>query len=598
MIGQVLTGRYLILKRLGAGGFSETYLARDGHRPQQPLCVVKCLKPLATGAEKEAAQQMLHNEAQLLESLGRQCEQIPLLLAHLKDDAEQPYLVQEYVEGESLAQSLEQGLQYSQKEAIALLLKILPVVDFIHSQGVIHRDLKPGNLIQRLDGRTVLIDFGAARRIDSDSAMLEATQPEPTTETVVVVGTIGYMPEEQRQGHVDFGSDLYALGLSVIQLLTGIHPRQYKRDLATRELDWQSYLKTPLDAALVALLKRLVRINPKDRYQSAAAVLRDVEKLYAPAQRTQALAVLHLLPKLSLSRSCALSGVALLVAVTSLVGVWQLAGKSNHFGEAIAAILPSTNQVKLKLVHELPTASSLNVQMVSALAVSPDGALLATSKDQQMQLWNLQAGQLTQTLAEQNNPVTAIAFSPDGQTLASGGMEQALRLWDVRTGKALQIFPNVGAPITAIAFAPTQQLVIGATGNRIQVWDSRSGELRQVFAGHQGTVKSLLLSDDGSTLYSAGTDRVIAWNLNTGELQRVFPKESAMAMSVLLNKQVLVTVQPDAMRFWDRHTGALLRTKQDVRAMATGTVVCSNRYLIGNDSDQRVKVWEISMLDP
>lgn len=595
MIGQLLTGRYLILQALGKGGFSETFLARDKYLPHHPLCVVKCLKSLPF----EVARRMFDTEAQALQELGRQCEQIPLLLARF-EVGDRAYLVQEYVEGENLEHWIEQGQRFSQKDAIWFLLDVLPILEFIHSQDLIHRDIKPSNLIRRTNGRIVLIDFGAAQWLSNDSAVIEEKQSpsDPTTEAIVTIGTPGYMPEEQQQGQADFGSDLYSLGVSVIQLLTGIHPRQLKKNLSSGEIEWETYLKTILDLRLVAVLNKLVRVSRKERHRNASEVLTDLQPL-TNAPKNQKQGAKFQVPALPIfPRWAMVVGILSLVTTAGFVGVWQFSMQGGQMSKAIASMLPMSNQIKLTLKHDLVVENPVDLHTVSAIAVSSDGDLLAASKDQSLYVWNLRFGQLVQTLNDYRTQVSFVAFSPDAQMIAVGEDNQMLKIRDVRTGKILQTFANLGASLTAVAFTPTQQLVVGAVGKRVQVWDLRTGELRKVFAGHKGSINHLLVSEDGRTLYSLGEDRAIAWNLESGELLRVFPKESGTAMTGRVEKQHLVTVHSDGMRIWDRKTGILARVERDTSThpLDMKTVRCADRYLVSSDSDQRFKVWEISML--
>lgn len=595
MIGQLLTGRYLILQALGKGGFSETFLARDKYLPHHPLCVVKCLKSLPF----EVARRMFDTEAQALQELGRQCEQIPLLLARF-EIGDRAYLVQEYVEGENLEHWLDQGRRFSQKDVVCLLLDILPILEFIHSQDLIHRDIKPGNLIRRTDGKIVLIDFGAAKWLNNDSAVIEEKQSpsDSTTEAIVTIGTPGYMPEEQQQGQADFSSDLYSLGVSVIQLLTGIHPRQFKKNLSSNEIEWESYLKTSLDSYLVTILNKLVRANRKDRYWQPSEVLVDLRQSTKASKPSNQWAK-NRIPTLSAAPRWAKAvGILSLVTTAGFVGVWQFSMQGGQMSEAIASMLPMSNQTKLTLKHDLVVENPVDLHTVSAIAVSSDGDLLAASKDQSLYMWNLRFGQLVQTLNDYRTQVSSVAFSPDAQMIAVGEDNQTLKIRDVRTGKILQTLANLGASLTAVAFTPTQQLVVGAVGKRVQVWDLRTGELRKVFAGHKESINYLLVSEDGRTLYSLGEDRAIAWNLESGELLRVFPKESGTAMTGRVEKQHLVTVHSDGMRIWDRKTGVLSRVERDTSThpLDMKTVRCADRYLVSSDSDQRFKVWEISML--
>ncbi|NJL21846.1 MAG: serine/threonine protein kinase [Leptolyngbyaceae cyanobacterium SM1_3_5] len=271
MIGQLLAERYLVVKQLGSGGFSETYLARDKYRPQHPLCVVKCLKPSAKSTiSLETAQRLFDTEARILDALGQQHDQIPTLLAYCQED-DQTYQVQDFVDGESLGGWTTRKRRLTAQGAIALLFNLLPILDFIHSHQVIHRDIKPSNLIQRRsDGKIVLIDFGAA-------FWKTIAPPDHDAETALAIGTPGFMPDEQQVGQVDFSSDLYALGMSVINLLTGLTPLKLEYDSITGTLDWQVDLYEALDPKLTAILERMVQPIARDRFARVADVLAALE---------------------------------------------------------------------------------------------------------------------------------------------------------------------------------------------------------------------------------------------------------------------------------------------------------------------------------
>ena len=230
----ILARRYKLTKKLGAGGFSRTYLARDLQRPGQPYCVVKRLKPASNNANfLLVARRLFNTEAEILEKLGNH-EQIPLLLAYLEEDGEF-YLIEEFVAGHTLSKELIPDEKLSEKIVIQLLKEILKTLSFIQKYYIIHRDIKPANIIRRKsDNHLVLIDFGAVKQI---------TPPYITNEgedSTVVIGTKGYAPPEQLTGQPLMSSDIYATGMIAIQALTGIHPQQLRRDQTTARVMWRS----------------------------------------------------------------------------------------------------------------------------------------------------------------------------------------------------------------------------------------------------------------------------------------------------------------------------------------------------------------------
>ena len=262
MIDTILNERYRILKSLGKGGFSETFLAQDSL--SLALRVVKCLKLSSTPSE--TTRELFEAEVQTLYQLGHLNQQIPALFDHFVED-QSLYLVQEFIDGYDLAQEPEKDQTWNQKKIIELLRQVLPILQFLHSHQVIHGDIKPRNIIRRNDGRLVLIDFGAVKL---------ASSPSSSSSQSVVVGTAGYMPNEQQTGRSRFSSDIYALGMVVIQGITGIHPKDLKEDPKTGEIQWKSQVK--LHPQLIKIVKKMVKVRLRERYPSAAAVLIDLDR--------------------------------------------------------------------------------------------------------------------------------------------------------------------------------------------------------------------------------------------------------------------------------------------------------------------------------
>jgi serine/threonine protein kinase len=284
MMTKVLDGRYKLIKALGSGGFGRTYIARDMRRPGDPSCVVKHLQPASTDPNfVREARRLFNTEAETLEKLGNHA-QIPQLLAYFEED-QQFYLVQEFIEGRSLQDEIKskgsgKEQRLSEVEVIAILRDVLNILDFVHSEGVIHRDLKPDNIIRRAkDGKLVLIDFGAVKAVQGNTTELENGESRFT----VTIGTPGYMPSEQSMGRPNFTSDIYGLGMIAINALTGLEPMDIPTDPLTGELIWRDRAKVTnlsgtlceeikISNGLAIVLTRMVRYQYSQRYQSAKEV--------------------------------------------------------------------------------------------------------------------------------------------------------------------------------------------------------------------------------------------------------------------------------------------------------------------------------------
>ncbi len=276
LVGTTLRSRYKIVKLLGSGGFGDTYLAVDLDLPPQPQCVVKHLKPKDPNPTVlPIAKSLFEREAQVLYQLGNDNDQIPQLFAHFEENGEF-YLVQEFVDGYDLTQEIILGLPWSENVVFQLLKDIMLVLTLVHQHNVIHRDIKPPNLMRRRkDGKIVLIDFGAVKEI---SAL--GVNAQGQTSLTVCVGTHGYMPSEQSQGHPRLCSDIYAVGIVGIQALTGLAANQLPKDPHTGEITWRN--QTQVSQKLAEVLEKMVRYDFRERYQSAAEVLQVLEGLTTP----------------------------------------------------------------------------------------------------------------------------------------------------------------------------------------------------------------------------------------------------------------------------------------------------------------------------
>lgn len=275
MLGTTLAGHYKIVRHLGGGGFSQTFIAEDQHLPGNPTCIIKQLKPAsAREGVLKVARDLFDKEAKVLYRLGRH-DRIPSLLAHFEQD-EEFFLAQEMVEGHVLSQEIRRRQTYNEAYVIALLSDLMVTLDFVHKQHVIHRDIKPSNLIRRqLDGKIVLIDFGAVKEVSTQTIAPE--NPESNTYSGLIIGSPGYMPNEQYGGRVQFASDIYAIGIICIQALTGLTATEIPEDQRTSEFIWRDQaIVTP---ELLDIVDKMVRFDWRQRYQTAIEVLHAVQAI-------------------------------------------------------------------------------------------------------------------------------------------------------------------------------------------------------------------------------------------------------------------------------------------------------------------------------
>ncbi len=256
----IVDGRYQIIKRLGKGGFAHTYLAKNLAVPGEPQCVVKQLRPKV---EHPRMSQLFDLEAAILDRFTH--SQIPQVVECFDHQGDR-FMVQDFVAGDDLSKEFTIGHQWSEAKVVRFLREMLKVLGYVHQQQAIHRDIKPANIIRRWDnGQLCLIDFGAVQDLDSDSL-------NPAT----IVGTPGYHAPEQADGVATFSSDIYSLGMTAIQFVTGQYPVHLPKD-ASKEVIWRDL--TSISDRLATILAQMTRVDEIDRYECTMAVLEDLETL-------------------------------------------------------------------------------------------------------------------------------------------------------------------------------------------------------------------------------------------------------------------------------------------------------------------------------
>jgi WD40 repeat protein len=239
---------------------------------------------------------------------------------------------------------------------------------------------------------------------------------------------------------------------------------------------------------------------------------------------------------------------------------------------------------------------------VWSVAYSPDGQTLASgSWDKTIKLWNVKTGNLLQTLTGHSDQVRSVAYSPDGQTLASGSSDKTIKLWNVRTGNLLQTLTGHSDSVW-LAYSPDgQTLASGSWDNTIKIWDVKTGNLLQTLTGHSDSVYSVAYSPDGQTLASGSSDNTIKlWNVKTGNLLQTVTGHSHSVRSV-----AYIAYSPDGqtlasggwdktIKLWDINTGNLLQTltghSDRVRSVAYSP---DGQTLASGSDDNTIKLWNV-----
>ncbi|MDX2231299.1 MAG: serine/threonine-protein kinase [Leptolyngbyaceae cyanobacterium bins.349] len=638
-----LRGRYRITRPLGQGGFGRTYLAVDDDR-LSARCVIKQFSPQVKGTKSlDKAIKLFQQEAERLNELGEH-PQIPTLQAYFEHD-QRLYLVQQFIEGQTLLQELAQYGIFGERRIREVLAGVLPVLKFVHDHQVIHRDITPSNIIRRFsDNKLVLIDFGVAKLLSAE------TSSQPGTK----IGTEGYAPMEQLRGGKAYpASDIYSLGATCIYLLTQTKPDDLYDPLAGRWL-WRERLLQQggsISDSIAQILNKMLKDLVSERYQSADAVMRDLRMALSrplgTGARTGAMSAAH--PSFPPATSRPIS------AAPSQPPSAPPSGRSLHSGGATSSQSqrPISAPRGPNPVSGPPISGSSNrrclltltghSRWVTAVAVSPDGKRLASAGlDDAIKIWNLDSGELLLTLRGHTKPVNCLAISPDcqilvsgsddhtlkiwnlatgsmlqtlhghsrdvnsvvihagGQLLASGSEDRTARLWRLGTGEPLHVFSNLAGMIRAVAISPDGQLLAsGGLDNQIKLWSLKTGTLSQTFTkSHYSAVNAIAFTPNGNTLISASKDKTIKlWNVSKGEVIRTLTghTDSVNSLSLTYNGKLLVSGSSDTtIKIWNAETGDLKGTLADhISSVNAVSISPDGRRVVSGSSDTTVKVWQV-----
>lgn len=276
-MGKLLGGQYQFVQVLGSNGFGQTYLAADIRRPGHPKCAIKRLhlenqtpRMLALTCNR------MNQKAKTLAAIGKH-DRIPRVLTCFVE-SQDFYIVQEFVPGHPLSTEIQAGYRLSDYQVMQLLQEVLEILNFAHKKGVIHRNLKPSNIIRRHpDGKLVLTDFSLAQQIRIRQINDLTAEKDPEESDALI-----YIPIEQLRGQSYLNSDFYALGTIALQALTGMSAgdlaqRKLAQDCQGNAILWPRSI--PVNPPLAAIIDRMVHFDSTQRYQTAEAILADLQKL-------------------------------------------------------------------------------------------------------------------------------------------------------------------------------------------------------------------------------------------------------------------------------------------------------------------------------
>jgi WD40 repeat protein len=666
--GLTRLGRFEIVRELGRGGCGIVYLAQDPLLGREVAVKVPQLEALVTPElrrrflrEARTAADIDHPNVVAVHEVG---EVGPFC-----------YLVSAYCPGKTLAAWLkEQSEPIPMNVAAEIVATLAEAVHHVHGRGILHRDLKPANILLSFPvgcaertgpdpvrgahptGVPKITDFGLAKWMEG---------PEGETKTGMVMGTPLYMAPEQAEGRTrDIGpaTDMYALGAILYEMLTGRTPfqgdseRSVLNQIVMQEPAPLRRLRPQVTRDLEAVCLKCLAKDSGRRYPTAAALAADLRRFLAGESTTARPAGpwLRMGKQVRRHRAALAGAVLVLAGVLSLWGGWRwyeeterrqvaaerdfrrkqyvpsllMAQRAYEAGEVERArkllhgLRPRPGEedqrgfawyhlLQLCQAEPLPDLTG-HQRLVCAVAVSPDGKTLASGgADQTIKLWDVATGKERATLRVHTGMIWCLAFSPRGDLLASCGHTNfrppgEVKLWDVATGKERATLGDAGRQgFGGLAFSPDGKILAVGGGERdpgkgiVQLWDVAMGRVRRDLKGFPGTwVHSVAFAPDGRTLAAGGESLEIQlWDPETGQAKVSLKGHTNHVSSVKFSPdgKTLASGSYDAtVRLWDLAT---FQSRASWHPL-TGAVLAvafapDGKTLASGGNDGSLTLWEV-----
>ena len=487
--------RYRVLSSLGTGGSGETF---EAIRTSDGIPIA--LKRLVVAKAREwKTIEFFEHEARVLASLAH--PSIPTFRESFVVESEAGtclYLANDLAVGRSLRAWMELGWRADVAEIRRVAEFLLDTLSYLHSLSppVVHRDIKPDNIIRGEDGRLSLVDFGAVR--DFSSTMGSST----------VVGTYGYMAPEQFRGQAVPASDIYAVAATLLHLMTGHSPHELPQ--AKLKVVFRPHVQAA--PPFLAWLDRALEPSPEDRFATAPEAL-DALRGGVVASRTTDK------PKTARGRILALLAVLTVIVASAGAFIVRDVRTSRLPAQTLPKELrrlppqPWSFYAPTHYVRSMPG----HMTLVLGIALSPDDKTAASGADGSVVLWDIASGDKLRTFSGHVGKVKAMAFTKDGKQLVTGDAT-TVRIWDVATGLQARAIehPHTGHVMDLVLLPDGKTLYTCSTDGNAKAWDLESGRELLVFK-HASPLYTLALSPNGSSLVTGGKDGSLQlWEALTG----------------------------------------------------------------------------------
>ncbi|MDA1054040.1 MAG: protein kinase [Planctomycetota bacterium] len=611
---------YELLDRLGHGGMGQVYRAR--HRRLDRIVAVKLLADHRLDA---AAATRFHREMQAVGKLDH-----PNIVRALdaREENDVPFLVMEYVEGIDMATLVRQLGPLPVADACEIVRQAAAGLQHAHERGLIHRDVKPSNLMLAADGCVKLVDFGLAKLVE------DASDRSALTESSHILGTLDYMAPEQwdASGSVDVRADIYSLGCTLYFLLVGSPPfASDEFDSRLKKMKAHAELPPPpigdqradMPLGLVALVEQMLSKPPGDRYETPAVVANAIQPFtsgtalltlleradYTTHQNTES-------PKESLGHRrttwrwsiCLLALLVILVGATFGIRAWQsekppskaLVGDIETPSQSVSPLSPVAlvrQPAAIGGVRSWTLETIGHRGPIRAIDYSPDGQFLASGGcDGTVRLWDWKTYQLQRILIGQPAGVTALAYSPVSGRLVSADELGTVVFWDSASGR-IERSLETGKRIHTLEWSPDGRLMLIGGVNTLQLFDSEGGAASEFADVGKRSIRCISWRSNTHFATGSGAGEIRIWNAATRKVEHLLAEHKSRVWSVDWSPDGTKLASGGAdgtVKIWDAQQGTLLESWD-----GPDTDVCSVAWSSDGDRiavaemDKKVRVWDV-----
>ncbi|HEU5374516.1 MAG TPA: serine/threonine-protein kinase [Ktedonobacteraceae bacterium] len=569
----VLKQRYRVLSQIGKGGFGAVYKALDTQFGNRLVAIKEMSQQNLRSQELLEATNTFKHEAMLLASLVH--PNLPRIYEQFTDEGRW-YLVMDFIEGETLEDYMLKvvGSKLSADKVLSISIQLCTVLEYLHNRQppVVFRDLKPANIMLTPLGHIYLIDFGIARHF----------KPGQSKDTSAL-GSTGYAaPEQYGKTQTTPRADIYGLGATMHELLTGLNPADSPFTFAPLRLP-----QSPGHAELERLILLMVSLEAEKRPANVTIVrqaLENIATLKANAPPSHYLVTGH-----------------------HTVGGYNLALTQNQRRGTTQAQAP----LQAQPLGNTRFIGTRHTSRVTAVTWSIRGTRIASaSYDKTVRIWDSSDGSNLLTYHGHWDRVIDVAWSPDGNLLASAGNDGTIQVWDPFTGNLALTYREHIHPVLALSWSPDGKRIASASEDkRVLIWDTITGQTLHMRQEHLARALTLGWSPDGRQIASAGEDKLVhvwsmqrektsfftSWFFSTRSqfaYRGHFGRVNALAWSP--NGQRIASVGSDkTLQVWDSVTGK----KYFIHRNPSSTITCvawsyDGRFLATGANDKLVQVWD------